>query len=94
MVTQHKRVFERLMAGETLAQIRRDTSSASAQQKGIQRYIEEQKKAIPVFQGEIRDLERKRKELKDDLQRLTSDVKDAESSPIRGQGRRRQAAGI
>ncbi|UCD44231.1 MAG: hypothetical protein JSV27_08830 [Candidatus Bathyarchaeota archaeon] len=61
-VTQRQRVYERLMAGETIDQIRLDTSSDSALQRGIQAYVEKWRKDMPELQGEIGALELKRKE--------------------------------
>ena len=72
MLTQYQRVFKRLMAGESISQIRRDIPSASALQRGIQMYVEEREKIIPEFQEELGKLERKRKEVKGDLQRSSS----------------------
>ena len=80
MVWQYEKVFERLMAGESLDKIRRDISGGSSLQRGIQMYIEEREKVLPELQREISDLERKRSELNDDLQRLSSVVQEAEST--------------
>jgi hypothetical protein len=77
-VTQYRKVFERLMAGETIDQIRRDISSDSSLQRGIQMYVEQWRKDMPEFQRGIRDLELRQKGLEDDLQRVSSGVRDAE----------------
>ena len=74
-LTQHQRVFERLMAGETIEQIRKDISGSSALQRGIQAYNERMQKDIPELQRAIRELENSRKNLDDDLQRLSNEVK-------------------
>jgi len=78
LVTQRQRVFERLMAGDSLDQVRRDISSASAQTRGIQMYVEHWEKNMPEFQGEVRGLERKREKLNGDHQKLLRDIIEAE----------------
>jgi hypothetical protein len=46
-ITQYSRVFERLMARETIDHIRMDISGSSALQRGIQMYVERMQGDIP-----------------------------------------------
>jgi chromosome segregation ATPase len=77
-VTQYQRVFEKLIAGNSIDETRRDIPSASAMTRGIQMYNEYWQEKMPELQREIEDLVLRRKELEDDLQRVSRGVGDAE----------------
>ena len=51
-ITQYRRVYDRLMAGETIDQIRKDISGGSALHRGIQMYLERMQGDIPELQRE------------------------------------------